>query len=174
MAELPRWVTALEAMRQANPTPAGRTIRGGWNSGGHALLDDPGFSPLRDVTIALCRHVIMEMGVAEPRFSLQSWANIHDRGGFNFQHMHEGCLLSGCFYLQVPQGSGNLVFRDPRPGVVNSFAKGSSPNGFKDIQLKPEAGLMVLFPHWLEHHVEVHDSDQSRVAIAFNAVRKTG
>jgi uncharacterized protein (TIGR02466 family) len=168
----PRWVEAVEALRAADPVPAGRTNRGGWNSAGHALLDRPVFELLREAVLIQCRSALANMGVGDLPFALQSWVNMHDRGGFNFLHMHEGCLLSGCFYLQVPDGSGNLVFRDPRPGVLNSFAKGSAPNAYKDIQLQPENGLMVLFPHWLEHFVEVHNGEQPRICIPFNAVRR--
>jgi uncharacterized protein (TIGR02466 family) len=167
------WLGIVEDMRAASPNPAGRTNRGGWNSSGHALLETAAFGALRNAIRAQCELALKEMGQHDPVFRLQSWANIHDRGGFNFAHIHDGCLLSGVFYLRVPGGSGNLVFRDPRPGVANSFAKGSAPNACKDIQLRPEAGLIVLFPHWLEHFVEVHSDDTPRVAIGFNAVRET-
>ena len=165
------WSATVEAMRAAAPVPAGRTNRGGWNSHGHDLLEQPAFAPLRETVLSYCRFALSEMGFPDAAFGLQSWANMHDRGGFNFLHMHEGCLLSGTFYLQVPEGSGNLVFRDPRPGVLNSFAKGSAPNAYRDVQLRPEAGLIVLFPHWLEHFVEVHTNDTPRIAIPFNAVK---
>ena len=98
----------------------------------------------------------------------------HDRGGFNFLHMHEGSLLSGSFYLQVPPGSGQFVFRDPRPGVLHGFVKGGVPNGHADIHLTPSAGLLVLFPCWMEHYVEPHDSDEPRITIAFNANEPEG
>ena len=109
------------------------------------------------------------MNMREP-FRLQSWINMHDRGGFNFLHVHEGCLLSGSFYLKVPHGSGKLAFRDPRPGVVHGYVKGAVPNGYGDIHLAPDAGLIVLFPCWMEHYVEPHDSDEPRIVIAFNAL----
>ena len=108
--------------------------------------------------------------VAGIPFDLQSWVNLHDRGGFNFLHVHEGCLLSGSFYLKVPPGSGRFVFRDPRPGVVHGYVKGAVPNGYSDIRLAPEPGLLVLFPGWMEHFVEPHENDEPRIAIAFNAV----
>jgi len=165
------WVTAVEALRAESPVPAGRTNRGGWNSTDNQVLGRPVFAPLLDAVRLYCGQAFKEMGLVDPAFGLQSWINIHDRGGFNFQHMHDGTLLSGTFYLQVPEGSGNLVFRDPRPGVLNSYAKGSGANAYKDIQLKPEAGLLVLFPHWLEHYVEPHEGDVSRIAIPFNALR---
>lgn len=170
MPHIPAWIAAIEALRATSPIPAGRTNRGGWNSIGHDLLEAPLYETLREAVVAHCRFALGEMGAGDLPFALHAWANLHDRGGFNFPHIHEGCLVSGCFYLRVPQGSGNLVFRDPRPGVVNGFAKGSAPNACKDIQLRPEAGLMVLFPYWLEHFVEVHNADMPRIAIPFNAV----
>ncbi|HKT42305.1 MAG TPA: TIGR02466 family protein [Rhodanobacteraceae bacterium] len=167
------WVELVLRMRAASPKPAGRTNRQGWNSEDMALLEQPPFVPLRDAVQAACTSALREMGVAGIPFDLQSWVNLHDRGGFNFLHVHEGCLLSGSFYLKVPPGSGRFVFRDPRPGVVHGYVKGAVPNGYSDIQLTPEAGLMVLFPCWMEHYVEPHDSDEPRIVIAFNALSKS-
>jgi uncharacterized protein (TIGR02466 family) len=164
------WVKAVLAMRAANPKPAGRTNRQGWNSEGMAALDQPDFAPLQLAIRAACQKALGEMGQSEIAFSLQSWVNMHDRGGFNFLHIHEGSLLSGSFYLNVPPGSGHFVFRDPRPGVIHGSVKGSVPNGYCDVHLTPSAGLLVLFPWWMEHYVEPHDSDEPRITIAFNAL----
>jgi uncharacterized protein (TIGR02466 family) len=165
------WVKLITAMRAAAPVPAGRTNRGGWNSVDHAVMHQPAFSVLLQTVRHYCMQAFAEMGFNAPAFEVQSWVNIHDRGGFNFQHMHEGALLSGTFYLQVPEGSGALVFKDPRPGVLNSYARGNGANAYKDIQLRPSAGLLVLFPHWLEHFVEPHANDVPRICIPFNALR---
>lgn len=164
------WVQEVLAMRAASPKPAGRTNRCGWNSEDMAVLERPGFAALRTAVRAACANALREMGQGERAFHLQSWINLHDRGGFNFLHMHEGTLLSGSFYLQVPRGSGQFVFRDPRPGVILGAFKGPVPNGHTDIHLTPSAGLLVLFPCWIEHYVEPHASDEPRITIAFNAL----
>lgn len=166
---LERWVQAVLAMRAAQPRPAGRTVRQGWNSEDMSVLERAEFAPLREVIRAACIEALREMGQGERAFDLQSWINLHDRGGFNFQHMHEGSLLSGSFYLQVPPGSGEFVFRDPRPGVIHGYVKGGVPNGHADVHLRPSDGLLVLFPCWMEHYVEPHEADEPRITIAFNA-----
>lgn len=163
------WVKEVLAMRAADPEPAGRTVRMGWNSKDSAVLERPQFAPLRQAIRTVCTSALTEMGQGEREFVLQSWVNLHDRGGFNFLHMHEGSLLSGSFYLQVPPGAGDFVFRDPRPGVLHSFVKGAVANGHADIHLTPSTGLVVLFPCWMEHYVETHEGEEPRITIAFNA-----
>jgi len=163
------WVKSVLAMRAASPMPAGRTVRHGWNSADMAVLEQPEFALLRQVIRAACTSALTEMGKGKQDFSLQSWINLHDRGGFNYLHLHEGSLLSGSFYLQVPPGAGDFVFRDPRPGVIHGAVKGAVANGHSDIHLRPSTGLLVLFPCWIEHYVEVHDNDEPRITIAFNA-----
>jgi uncharacterized protein (TIGR02466 family) len=164
------WRKASLAMRAARPEPAGRTNRQGWNSEDMTVLERPDFAPLKQAIRSGCATALAEMGQRTGEFFLQSWINLHDRGGFNFLHLHEGSLLSGTFYISVPRGSGAFVFRDPRPGVIHGSLKGSVPNGHADIHLTPSAGLLVLFPCWMEHYVEPHDSDEPRIAIGFNAV----
>jgi uncharacterized protein (TIGR02466 family) len=165
-AEWKSWVLALRA---ASPAAAGRTNRSGWNSKEMDVLERPVWVPLRAAIHSACAAALGEMGRSGQPFQLQSWINLHDRGGFNFLHMHEASLLSGSFYLEVPAGSGALCFRDPRPGVTHGSLKGSFPNGHADIHLKPGTGLLVLFPAWMEHYVEPHESDEPRICIAFNA-----
>jgi uncharacterized protein (TIGR02466 family) len=163
-------MSVVDEMRLSQPEPAGRTNRGGWNSIDKAVLEKPEFATLRSLVKEAVASAFVEMGLQDQQYELESWINLHERGGFNFLHVHEGAYLSGCLYLSVPPGSGNLIFRDPRPGVLHGYLKGAVANGYRDISLRPECGLLVLFPPWLEHFVEPHGSDAPRTAIAFNAI----
>jgi uncharacterized protein (TIGR02466 family) len=166
--QLPNWGELITAMRVAQPQSGGRTNRRGWNSAEMFVLERTEFAALNAMIRAACTVALQDMKIGGTKFRLQSWINMHDRGGFNVSHVHEGSLLSGSFYVQVPQGSGSFVLREPRAGVVHGLLKGMVPNGHNDIQLVPEPGLLVIFPCWLEHYVEAHESDTPRITIAFN------
>src|SRR6185312_3214586 len=117
-ARFPEWIALVHDLRASSPEPAGRTNRQGWNSRDMDVLGRGPFAELRALLTRAVRVALEEIMSAPPEFKLRSWVNMHDKGGFNFPHMHEGCLISGCFYLRVPEGSGGLMFRDPRPGAA--------------------------------------------------------
>src|SRR5271169_974150 len=79
VSHLDRWVKVVLAMRAANPKPAGRTVRQGWNSADMTLLQQPEFAPLQTAVRAACASALGEMGKGNIAFSLQSWINLHDR-----------------------------------------------------------------------------------------------
>jgi predicted 2-oxoglutarate/Fe(II)-dependent dioxygenase YbiX len=61
-------------------------------------------------------------------------------------------LLSAVYYVTAPQDSGDLVIEDTPV----------------TIRVRPEAGLMVLFPPDAPHAVEENASDRDRLSVAFN------
>jgi uncharacterized protein (TIGR02466 family) len=168
-SQFPQWVSSVNALRAASPEPVGGSNRQGWNSTERAVLHLPAFDSLHRTIRNVCSSAFEQMGLVDPAFELESWININDRGGFNFQHMHYG-MISGCFYLRVPEGAGNIVFRDPRLAVETSYLKGPGVNSFMDFPIQPVEGMLLLFPSWLQHRVEPHNNDISRISISFNAL----
>ena len=75
----------------------------------------------------------------------------------------------------VDPGTGNpdqplggvLEFLDPRAGVEAITAPGD-PYG-DPFRVRPQAGLLVLFPSWLYHWVHPYAGQTPRIAISFNA-----
>lgn len=170
----PAWQQSLEDWRAQEPTAAGRSNRSGWNSD-KTLFGKPEFAPLLEAAQTAFIHALRESQPGRNlSFALEAWANIHDPGGYNMMHLHQGVLLSGCFYLTMPEGAGALVFQDPRPGVVLSTFKGPGVNSNQFVQVKPRPGLLLLFPNWLEHAVETNEASTQRHAIAMNALQVVG
>lgn len=161
------WRNIILDMRNSEIKPRGKSNRRGWNSP-DVLASHKEFKPLMEVVGQLMINVLKTMTEKHSDRKLTAWANIHDEGGFNTQHNHPGCLLSGCFYLSVPEGSGQLVLIDPRPAVNISVLDGTGPNCRRVHRVNPEEGLLIVFPNWLEHSVEPHENELPRISIAMN------
>jgi uncharacterized protein (TIGR02466 family) len=111
-------------------------------------------------------------------WSLSLWANVNRRGNHNIPHHHNDsgrCFWSGVYYVSVGAANadeGCIVFRNP--SSCGQMAKLTRAPEFvrqhfrSELVLKPVAGLMILFPSWIEHWVTAHNSDEPRISIAFN------
>ena len=104
------------------------------------------------------------------------WVNINGRGAHNRRHVHADGIhfLSGVYYVTVPENSGHIMFYDPRPTIIHSFADtryyGQGIPGVYPIQ--PKENMLLLFPSWLEHEVEANQTNEDRISISFNIVRE--
>lgn len=137
---------------------------GGWQSRDN-LHEDPLFKEFVNSTLikSIAQPILKEYGIEN--FGIQSmWANINNKHSFNYQHTHEG-LLSGVFYLKIPQNSGRLVFTNP---AVRSE---SHPIRQKNYPIVPQELACIVFPSWLEHYVEPNMTEESRISISFNIGR---
>ena len=100
---------------------------------------------------------------------MTSWINATDPGGHNKMHHHGLADLSGVFYLKCPENCGSLTLRDPRPAVFfNKFNKSLLRGGYREVVVTPSVGKCVFFPGFLEHSVEVNQSQEVRISYSFN------
>ena len=93
------------------------------------------------------------------------WATACESCISHLPHVHEDSLISGTYYVNVPKGSGSLMFQDPR-GVITPF-------GGKHEHV-PESGQIIMFPPWLQHGVSPSclESNEIRVSLSFNIIGK--
>lgn len=99
------------------------------------------------------------------------WLNINSKYSYNTDHVHPGSLISGTFYIQTPDNSGNLVFSrsDNFYNLLWSIAQNSSSPFFSSEQsVTPKPGMLVLFGSWETHSVEQNLSDEERISFSFN------
>lgn len=122
------------------------------------------------------RQLFAEYGInAETRWKINVWANVNRVGDFNKTHVHPGATWSGTYYVDPgepapdePHGTPfNLL--NPAPAVANCFFASLLPGG---ILVRPEAGLMILFPSYVPHLVFPHRGKRPRISIAFNLRRE--
>ena len=100
-----------------------------------------------------------------------SWFNINPPGGENKPHTHPGACWSGVYYVDKPEGSGNLQLYDP---ITQRHPLREPRNKVRKgiMDIKSETGGLIMFPAWLQHSVEVNTCKNDRISISFNAIWK--
>ncbi len=155
-----------------------RSNIGGWQSADNLtewpepevveLVDTMRFAVLNMVSL------ISNTTKFEAAVSLYAWANVNRSGSFNQVHTHPNNHWSGVYYVLPGQFGddevdypGQLQIHDPRDRA-DMFMHPGSPVG-KRFRINPREGMMVLFPSWLSHSVNIFYSQTTRISIAFNA-----
>jgi len=107
-------------------------------------------------------------------FITNSWIIKHEKGDFSQKHSHENSLISGVFYLKVPEGdSGSLVLNNPNtnsvmPDCLKVGVDFWNVYNSKTWTINPEEGDIFLFPSHLAHSVTKSNVDEDRYCLAFN------
>jgi uncharacterized protein (TIGR02466 family) len=145
------------------PTSIKKSNYGGWQSDIH-LHENAVFEPLCTYIGAVCAQMFKVKGAKLH----QMWACINRKHDQNLIHSHTNNYnLSGVYYLSVPEDSGEIVFRDPRPGANQAPYRLFKDDGDSEY-FTPFAGLLILFPSYLEHFVLPNRSDGDRVSMSFD------
>ncbi len=104
-------------------------------------------------------------------FKIHSWVNINKQGHYNKRHTHlnTSIFLSGVYYLKAPKNCGDIKFYDPRGAMMpemmdHQYFYDSYDHSF----ITPKENLLIFFPPWLEHDVNINTSEEDRISISFN------
>lgn len=145
----------------------------------YASLDDlpkriPAFAELEKRLVKKANAFAKQLGFAmgSHKLSLDSyWVNLLDPGAGHSGHIHPNSILSGTFYLDLPDGSGAIRFEDPRlPFMMNAPAlREDVPEEQKRfIYVQPSLGNALFWESWLRHEVMINMADEPRMSISFN------
>ncbi|MFZ1920184.1 MAG: putative 2OG-Fe(II) oxygenase [Xanthobacteraceae bacterium] len=108
--------------------------------------------------------------VRPPALTLHSWCAIVDDDGFETWHVHQRGWMSGVYYPAAPEAvatatdeRGHIAFGLPEDLVGEQTAREFG------IQLvRPEPGMLILFPSHTYHRTFPHRADGRRICIAFD------
>ena len=158
----------------------GRTFSnyGGWQSNDLSLEENV----LKDLLIEIEKNLIPFEQVLRLRkeFKLKVaniWANVNGPGAMNYPHIHPGSVLSGVYYVTLPENSGNLRLINPNLfnfvslesiGGVETFTEGPCLFTTEHTLHKSQSGGLLIFPSHLSHYVLPNLSKQKRISISFN------
>lgn len=100
------------------------------------------------------------------------WININKTNDFNIEHCHPFSVISGTFYVQSNQNSGNIVFNNNNVAMEQVLRK-EFLNEYNQLNsnvwwYQPIPNMLLLFPSWVKHYVEPNQSEEDRISISFN------
>ncbi|MEH3104095.1 MAG: TIGR02466 family protein [Sphingomonas phyllosphaerae] len=130
-------------------------------------MRDPVFADLKKL---LDRHVAAfakEAGfdLGGRRLKLDSlWVNVMKPGGTHSGHLHPHSVVSGTFYVAVPEGSGALKLEDPRLPMLMA----APPRDGTFVYAEPRDGALFLWESWLRHEVMTSTAKAERISVSFN------
>jgi uncharacterized protein (TIGR02466 family) len=149
---------------------------GGWHSQTGLLefleeLREPLVKQMIALADEATRHVLAEAGSPpmSVQWGFQAWANVSRGGDSHAAHTHPGATWSGVYYVDAGETdareSAELEIMDPCLARTTTFLSFALPSS---IGVRPEPGLMVLFPSYVPHAVHVQKGNGTRISIAFN------
>ncbi|MFT3722694.1 MAG: TIGR02466 family protein [Hyphomonadaceae bacterium] len=114
----------------------------------------------------------LQMDLRGKRLKLDNiWVNVLEPGGSHSGHIHPHCVLSGTYYVRVPDGASSLKFEDPRlPMMMSAPAprEDADEEHRRFIYETPKAGDLLLWESWLRHEVPPNRAASQRVSVSFN------
>lgn len=143
---------------------------GGWQSKAHYHLTD---NPI----VETIGRSLVNLRILKPNVVLRLdglWFNVNPPGSHNMMHQHPNCDLAAVMWIHAPKNSGNLVFENPHAFAHNKMNMYDNEVQKRAIQytaynFSPREGMILLFPSYLRHAVEVNQCQDDRVSISFNA-----
>ena len=134
---------------------------------------DPAFAELqRDLVrhaATFAQELAFDIGRKPKLDSL--WVNLLKPGGHHSAHIHPHSIISGTFYVEVPNGSGAIRFEDPRLPMMMAapVRRDDAPEELRQfVPFQPRSGLLLMWESWLRHEVQPGAAKSDRLSISFN------
>ena len=105
-----------------------------------------------------------------------AWFNINSNENYNWPHNHPGAVFSCVLWVKIPKNPGPICFQNHTCKTANDLISVNLKKDLKEgynastqMYFTPEVGNIIIFPGYLEHHVEpTKDSKNDRISIALN------
>ena len=162
----------IKSLQSKNPNGIAKSNLWGWHSPYFQLEDDEPKFFVNSIATDL-NEVFRDMGwnIKDQETKITNmWSIVNKQNASNARHIHSNNYISAAYYVKAPRKSGNIVFYDPRSVTTFRYPKISKPNKLNTniFSVQPKEGLLVLFPSYLYHSVDINETDKERIVISFN------
>jgi uncharacterized protein (TIGR02466 family) len=141
------------------------------------LLDDPNCLEIKNKILNSFDDYVYNVLKIKPEIEFYittSWAVKFLPGGSAKEHTHSNSLFSGVLYLKAAEDTGQIAFHkyqkylDISSTTLNlGFTEWNIFNSDK-WSITPNENQIIIFPSNVTHSVEINNSNDDRISIAFN------
>tara|TARA_Y100001972_G_scaffold16693_1_gene18204 strand:+ start:1899 stop:2480 length:582 start_codon:yes stop_codon:yes gene_type:complete len=151
-----------------NPEGVKKTNYGGWQSKSYSKYPDE-LKPFSDAIDEAIKPCAQQIGVPELKLK-NFWYNINNYGDYNKLHNHRGSVLSGVFYIDVPDENMGKINFERSDDIAYYLPPLENYNNVTSerASYEPETGKLLIFPSWTKHSVDGSRSKHSRISMSFN------
>jgi uncharacterized protein (TIGR02466 family) len=137
------------------------------------LLDEPEYEFLKSQIDEHMRHYyhgVLQYASAVYPVMTSSWLVKSLPNQESSWHIHTNSIFSGVLYLTDEPNSGDITFKEELNMILPFTPPIDNENLYnrRFFSIKPQKGLLVMFPSTLTHKVGKNCSDEIRISIAFN------
>ena len=140
---------------------------GGWQSNDFRTVPKEFISLFNKIS-ANVEKVEKHLSLSKKLTLYNLWYNVNGLSSFNKPHTHPGSIISGVYYISIPQNSGNIVFlnqdMDKFYDLIDSYNNYNSSTW----TIISKENLCIFFPSYLRHYVEPNFNKKERISISFN------
>ena len=157
--------------KKIQPDSLSRSNQGGWHSRIYNINEDNPISELLKKGLGKSVFTTLQQTL---RVNVSYWIMINSPNTYNCSHTHPNSHLSGVFWIQASEKSGDLKFINPSNfqayvelhSYVEPFKVDT--NTYEAYKYNPTEGKMVTFSSHVVHEVENNESNEDRIAVSYN------
>ena len=135
------------------------------------LINDKDFLPLQNFINKSVLNYCNELKIDTSNLNKSpnyGWFNLYNKYDYQEYHIHGDSIISTIYFLKCDDDSARTFFKT----TINEMSKikyiEKNHLTYKDIQIVPKPGLLVIFDSSLPHCVEQHMSKEPRISLAYN------
>lgn len=140
------------------------------SNGRYDLLKDSKFLPLNNWVMDMVNQYCINLGIDHSLLtSTGSWFNIYQKYDYQEKHVHPNSIISCIYILAASEQSAKVYFTTPLNDMFHVKYTGTQQQQTtQQICCESIPGTLIIFPSYLPHSVERHDTDDLRISLSYN------
>jgi len=139
------------------------------SDGKYDLLSDTKFEKLNAWVIEKIYEYCDKVSIDTSTFkSNGSWFNIYQHGDFQENHVHPTSTVSAIYILSCSEDGARIFFNSPINNMYYVKKNRETQQIADQIICKSIPGTLIIFPSYLLHAVEKHESSEIRISLSYN------